>query len=392
MPKLDPRYILNGAVLHTGGYTCQPTCAVMPDETWTCVMTYIADNWAEGSPGEHMVSMRSRDHGATWSELVAIEAYSNTSTKHVSAYGSVVARRDGSRVFALWVENVNDVQALPGSPPSSRFRADMLGEFVWKFSEDGGATWSAEHYRIPVPFNYIESVNSWSAAKGGDGKTQVMWQVDHVKQLSDGTALFAFTKIGTYAVAPPEEIFIMASRNLLSEAEPSKVTWEMWPEGEHGIGAVGAPDSSSVVAEEPHVMPILDETVFYIVFRTSQGYLGSAQSTPGNPKTKWMPSTFARYATSWADRFGANASWVKNCRGPISPKKQPNGLWLMTYYNTAPLGTFASHMTQNDRSNMWLTAGVEENGTVLWLQPELVLYDRRRDHGHGYTLPSGPRA
>ena len=39
---------------------------------------------------------------------------------------------------------------------------------------------SAQHYRIPVPRNYIESVNSFSAGKGGKGnetKTQIMWQV-----------------------------------------------------------------------------------------------------------------------------------------------------------------------------------------------------------------------
>ena len=33
---------------------------------------------------------------------------------------------------------------------------------------------------------------------------------------------------------------------------------------------------------------------------------------------------------------------------------------------------------------MWLTAGYEVNGTVLWSQPELVLYDRNRTKGHGY--------
>jgi hypothetical protein len=41
-------------------------------------------------------------------------------------------------------------------------------------------------------------------------------------------------------------------------------------------------------------------------------------------------------------------------------------------------------MAVADRNNMWLTAGHELNGTLLWMQPELILYDRRRDHGHGY--------
>lgn len=56
-----------------------------------------------------------------------------------------------------------------------------------------------------------------------------MWEVDHVKQLRNGTVMFAFTKIGTYAVAAPEELFVLVSHNLLS-AEPEAVIWELWPE------------------------------------------------------------------------------------------------------------------------------------------------------------------
>jgi hypothetical protein len=46
-------------------------------------------------------------------------------------------------------------------------------------------------------------------------------------------------------------------------------------------------------------------------------------------------------------------------------------------------------MAINDRSTMWLTAGEEignEAGLVQvrWAQPEIVLYDRVRSHGHGY--------
>jgi len=33
-----------------------------------------------------------------------------------------------------------------------------------------------------------------------------------------GTVLFAFTKIGTYAVAPPEEMYFLVSDNLLTGA------------------------------------------------------------------------------------------------------------------------------------------------------------------------------
>lgn len=74
-----------------------------------------------------------------------------------------------------------------------------------------------------------------------------------------------------------------------------------------------------------------------------------------------------------------------DCSGPISPKRQSNGLVLMTYYNDGGFGAFASHMAINDRNNMWLTVGHEQSdGTLHWTQPELALYDTVRSNGHGY--------
>ena len=50
----------------------------------------------------------------------------------------------------------------------------MLGEFVWKYSDDRGATWSDRHYTIPVPYNYIETINSFSKVKNGTGNVQIL--------------------------------------------------------------------------------------------------------------------------------------------------------------------------------------------------------------------------
>ena len=57
--------------------------------------------------------------------------------------------------------------------------------------------------------------------------------------------IFAFTKIATYAVAPAEEIYIMASHNLLTMEDPEEVEWVMWPEGWHGVRLNGFEDSFS---------------------------------------------------------------------------------------------------------------------------------------------------
>ena len=415
-PASDPRFIPNGRVLRTGGYSCQPYCAVLPDGTWSCAMTYIhGGSYVEGAPGEHMVAMQSSDQGRTWTEFSAIEPYSNATTGQVSAYGSAFANQDGSRVFAVWVQNTRNVSHLPGAAPNpGGFRADMLGDFVWKYSDQQGraGSWSDQHFKIPVQRGYIESVNSFAAAKekGGDDYcdpttncTQIMWEVDHPKTLArhNGMVMFAFTKIGTYAVAPPEEMHVLASPNLLRTGkaggpDPEDVEWRMFPDPSlpendgHGVAAVGAKDSPSTVAEEPHVVPIANETVLYMVFRTSQGYMGTSQSLPGGPEQwaqAWAPSSFARFLPSWTDAF-PNASWVKQPRGPQSPKRHaPSGLVLMTFYNTAPLGAFATHMDINDRTIMWLVAGHEVGGTLLWSQPELLLYERaeNRSRGHGYA-------
>ena len=109
----------------------------------------------------------------------------------------------------------------------------------------------------------------------------------------------------------------------------------MWPDQEHGIQPVGGTTSAaSGIAEEPHIVPLLDVDAYHVVFRTSQGYLGSSQSLTGSPEKPWMPSSFAQYmpadAENWPRHIHANASAVKNPRGPISPKRQSNGLVLMT--------------------------------------------------------------
>ena len=61
----------------------------------------------------------------------------------------------------------------------------------------------------------------------------------------------------------------------------------------------------------------------------------------------------------------------------------------MTYYNNNAFGRAFSHMPLNDRNNMFLTAGYELGGTLQWSQPELALYDHRRDHGRCQPMHTG---
>jgi len=201
----DSRYIPAGTVISnaSNSYACQPYCVVLAGQPghWVCVMTWNAENYEEGTPGEHMVSIRTMDYGATWSPLVDVTAYEPATTHLVSAYGSIVSRTDDSRMFAVYIYNYNNVTNLPGEKPRDSFRADMLGEFCWSYSDDQGRSWSARNYAIPVPRTYIESINSWN------GSVQIMWEVRCFcavgKPLTTTTSAAATTTNNTNVTIPP---------------------------------------------------------------------------------------------------------------------------------------------------------------------------------------------
>ena len=54
----------------------------------------------------------------------------------------------GGRVYAFYDYNGDRVSTMLGS--SKPIRADMLGWYVYKYSDDDGRTWSHERYRLPV--------------------------------------------------------------------------------------------------------------------------------------------------------------------------------------------------------------------------------------------------
>ena len=91
-------------------------------------------------------------------------------------------------------------------------------------------------------------------------KVKIMWSVDQVKQI-DGTStvIYGFTKIGTYPQAAPQELFFMASDNLMTEKDASKVTWKLLPDGDHGLlppGIAHGPpvDPKGDILEEAHIV------------------------------------------------------------------------------------------------------------------------------------------
>lgn len=132
--------------------------------------------------------------------------------------------------------------------------------------------------------------------------------------------------------------------------------------------------------------------------RTDKGFLAAAWTADATAASGWMPTTLARY---WDPRkpLGAPVSALqdiplmtevtasttastpaspmasattttsyvtalKNSRGPFTPKLQPNGMYLIIWYNNQAM-----------RDPYFLSAGVEAlDGQILWSQPEVAVY------------------
>ena len=113
-------------------------------------------------------------------------------------------------------------------------RADMLGWYCWRFTDDGGRTWS-ERRRLPVRATAVDRGNDF----GGD--PQIFWGIGKPIVVDDAV-LFGFTKIGRYMLDESEGWFFR-SPNLLRERDPEAVSWELLPAGDHGLRA---PEHGSV--------------------------------------------------------------------------------------------------------------------------------------------------
>ena len=138
----DPSNVRSGWVLPDEGYCDQPLVARLADGTWLTVLTTGAGH--EGQRGQHVMCARSSDQGSTWSAPLDIEPASGPE----ASWAQPIVAPSG-RVFAFYIFNDSGIEDR---------RADMLGSFVMRWSDDGGLTWS-ERATIPVRETAIDREN-----------------------------------------------------------------------------------------------------------------------------------------------------------------------------------------------------------------------------------------
>jgi len=325
----DARNLRLGHRIPDEGYCDQPYVVVLDDGSWLCVLT--TGPGREGQKGQHVVSTVSRDQGRTWSPLVDIEPSAGP-----EASWAVPLKTSFGRVYAFYTYNGDRVHLG---------RDDTHGWYVYKFTDDGGRTWSQRRVRLPLRRTACDRLVR-------DGRlVQMFWGIDKPKS-EQGRVYFAFTKLGQYFLKDSEG-WLFTSDNVLTERDVDKVRWEMRPVGEHGIRN----PKFGTVQEEHNLVPLGGERLF-CVYRTTLGFPCQTYSQDGG-RTWSTPEPMI---------YTPGGRVVKQPRACPKLWRCSNGRYLFWYH-------FHSGHGFKGRNPAWVIGGVLRNGRLHWSQPEILLYD-----------------
>jgi hypothetical protein len=358
-PGSDWRNIQTGPAIPKEGYVDQPYVVITRDGNWLCCLT--TGRGVEGEPGQHIVATISTDKGKTWTPLIDIEPANGPEASWVmpliTPYG---------RVYVFYTYNKDNLRRVEGCNSAAMAkRVDTLGHYAFKYSDDNGHTWSSQRHYIPMRLMRIDRENLYA------GKVLFFWGVG--KPIVDrGKVWFGFAKVGKWgnpgAMVESQGCF-MRSDNILSERDPSRIKWELLPDGDEGLRAPKGP-----VSDEANLVALSDGSL-YATYRTIDGYNCHAYSRDGGHS--WTPAAYATYTP------GGRA--VKHPRAANFIKKFSNGKFLLWYHNH---GGEAVHNAKWDyyfnRNPAWISGGVEKDGFIHWSEPEILLYDENPDTRMSY--------
>jgi hypothetical protein len=340
-PAGDPRNIREGWVIPDENYCDQPYVVVTADGNWVCLLT--TGPGREGAAGEHVVATISSDRGKTWSPLIDIEP----GREPVSAYVTPFLTPYG-RIYAFYDFNGDNVR----SPKNQR--VDELGWYVYRYSDDGGRTWSKDRFRLPMRVTAVDRNNTFH------GSVQLFWGVG--KPIAhQGAMILPFSKMAQY-VQDRNEGWFFRSLNILTERDPAKLDWDLLPEGDQGVRA----DEFGTVQEEHNLVPLNNGDLF-CVYRTTKGHPCQAFSHDGGRTwTRPEPMTYT-----------PGGRIIKHPRACPPVWKTADGRYLFWFHNN-------SVPRFRNRNPAWLTGGIEVDGKIHWSQPEVLLYDDDPEIGMSY--------
>lgn len=342
----DPRHLANGWVIPDEGYCDQPYVVRTADGAWLCALTTASGH--EGSRTQHVITQRSTDRGRTWSAPVRLESPDAPE----NSYAVLLATPSG-RVYCFYNFNAENRRDVLGENGRVFTRVDTLGQYVFRYSDDQGRSWSARRYPVPVREFDCDRANPYA------GQVRFFWNVG--RPLAAGGVVYVpLHKVGAFGdgfLAQTEGAFLR-STNLLHEPDPERIGFETLPDGRVGLRT---PPGGGRIAEEQSLTALSDGTL-YCVYRSVDGHPVLATSADGGHT--WTPPVYHAY-TPGGRRFRhpRAANFVWRCA---------NGRFLYWFHHHGG-------RSYDDRNPAWLSAGREVDtpaGRRLdWSQPEILLYD-----------------
>ncbi len=357
MNTLDPRHIVNGAIIPSEGYADQPYIVRADDGAWLCVMTTSGSH--EGNAGQHVVSMRSVDQGKTWIDRADVEPADGPEASY-----AVLLKTPCGRIYCFYNHNTDNIREIKAETGEIFHRVDSLGHYVFKFSDDGGKSWSAQRYDIPIREFACDRNNVYG------GKLRFFWNVGRPLIRANGQMILPIHKIGAMGegfFAQSEGAFI-ASDNILTEQNPRNLRFTTLPDGDIGLRT---PPGGGRVAEEQCICELSDGSL-YCVYRSVDGWPVDTYSRDGGHT--WSAPQYKTYTPG--------GRRIKHPRAANFAWRCANGMYLYWYHNhggEAIRHTPGGWDPYNGRNPVWLAAGIERitpGGIMIeWSQPEILLYD-----------------
>lgn len=350
----DWRHISRGRPI-PGGLYCDQPYIVRTRGEWLCVMTSAEGH--EGSATQNVFVMRSADQGRTWTKPLPLEPPGGPEASY-----AVLLQTPWGRIYCFYNHNTDNVREVKREDTGVYTRVDSLGHYVFRFSDDGGRSWSPRRYEVPIREFRCDRENVYG------GRLRFFWNVGRPLVLDD-QAILPHHKVGAMGAgffAQSEGCFLTSS-NILSERDPLKITWRTLPEGDAGLRT---PAGGGRIAEEQSLTSLSDGSIF-CVYRTVDGHPACSYSRDGG--RSWTPP---EYLT-----FSERGRRVKHPRAANFIWKCANGRYLYWFHNHggSPAKSRAGWDPYADRNPAWLAAAREVStprGLRLhFSQPEVLLYD-----------------